>query len=222
MSLEDYTTYTELDPNSRLTVAANKITAAALQTNTTAYVYDDKGVDFFDGDYTHYLNFEKTGGSGGAQDVFLWGISNVVANGRTLFTTHLAHQIFMYATTIPILRLMENRGGTTAFDDSIGLALNTRYWLTITRDESIGSFGQLKCFIYSDSARTILVDTLTVNLASKQNFRYAYGINADNYGGGDTWSGDVSDLDVGIAAEVAGNINRKLGKGLCRGTMRGL
>ena len=141
MSLEDYTTYTELDPNSRLTVAANKITAASLQTNTTAYIYDDKGVDFFDGDYTHYLDFEKTGGSGASQDVFTWGLANVVANGRTLFTTHIAHQVFMYATTNPILRLMDNRGGSTAFDDSIALALNTRYWLTLDRDESVGSFG---------------------------------------------------------------------------------
>lgn len=220
MALEDYTTYTEVDPNSKIGVTSNTITANGIETNFDAYVYDDKGAAFFDEDYSQELDFQKTGGSSGNQFVYIWGLANVVAGGRALLTSYQAHQIIIFGSN-PVVRLLECRGGSFVSDDSIALSLNTRYWLTMIRDESIGANGQLQCFIYSDSGRTVLVDTVSVLLASKQDFRYVYAINSDNHGSASSWSGDIQNLDLGVVA-VAGNINRKLGKGLNRGTMRGL
>ena len=48
MAVEDFTTYTEVDPNSRITVSSTKVTWASVQRDEDAYVYKDKGVNYFD------------------------------------------------------------------------------------------------------------------------------------------------------------------------------
>ena len=51
MAIEDFSTYTETDPNSKIAVTSSKIDVSAIDRGDNAYVYDDKGSNFFDGDF---------------------------------------------------------------------------------------------------------------------------------------------------------------------------
>ena len=47
MAIENFTTYTEVDPNNKLTVTSTKITAVDLDRDEDAYVYKDFGANNF-------------------------------------------------------------------------------------------------------------------------------------------------------------------------------
>jgi len=53
---EDFTTYTEVDSNDHIAVTANHIDFDAYA-NEDAYLYDDKGVDYF-GDFEHRIDIK--------------------------------------------------------------------------------------------------------------------------------------------------------------------
>jgi len=50
-TVQDLTSYTEVDPNSRIAVTANRVTATNLTRNEDAYVYKDMGIDYFAGSF---------------------------------------------------------------------------------------------------------------------------------------------------------------------------
>jgi len=50
---EDFSTYTEEDPETLVTVTSSRVTWAGTAPNNVAYVCDDKTADHFDGDFTH-------------------------------------------------------------------------------------------------------------------------------------------------------------------------
>ena len=54
--------------------------------------------------------------------------------------------------------------------------------------------------IYSNSARTTLVDTLSVTIASGRTYRYVFAVVSHDYNDNDTISFDVKDLDLKEAA----------------------
>ena len=80
MVYEDFTAFTEVDPNSRFVATASRITFTGLQRDETAYVYKDKGVDFFDGDFEHQFNVHITAGSGASPNALneVWALGNVL------------------------------------------------------------------------------------------------------------------------------------------------
>jgi len=171
---EDFTTYTEVDPNNRFTVEQYKITFAGLLRNDRSYVYKDKGVNFFDADFEIQL---QTRATSWVLNSFceLIGISNVVtwkANDGTRCLN--VSWGYGYESDLAIsgmrIWIAEWHNGIDYYDYSIILSLNTTYYLTFKRTGAV-----LTCEIYSDVARTILVDTLTVNLHSVTQFRYIYG-----------------------------------------------
>jgi hypothetical protein len=65
------------------------------------------------------------------------------------------------------------------------LTTNTFYYGKLTRDESVGTYGELKLQVYSDANFTTLIQTLTITLTEKQDFRYLLlgnVVTANNYG----------------------------------------
>ena len=64
---------------------------------------------------------------------------------------------------------VDTGAGTTTI-----LTIGTQYYLRICRDESIGTYGTLYCYIYSDAAMMELVEVVSLALDVKTNFRYAY------------------------------------------------
>jgi len=53
---ENFTTYTETDPNSHITVTNSTHISADLYSNETAYVYTEKGTNHFSGDFEHRVD----------------------------------------------------------------------------------------------------------------------------------------------------------------------
>lgn len=179
---EDFTTYTEVDPNTHITVAANELDLADLARNEDAYVYDDKGAGHF-GDFEHLVDIQILSTSGAGSLSAPWGVSNNI------------NDVLAWATGLYIrlnggtgeIRLVEVNGGS--FDTYAG-ARDTWYYLTIERSDTT-----LTCKIYSDASRTILVDTLSVTCLTTT-YRYVYGCASYNSGHANAYDGDVDQLDL--------------------------
>lgn len=177
MAVENFITYTEVDPNSRITVTSTRVTWTDLDRNERGQVYKDKGVDFFNGAFVHTLTLKITAiGSG----VFMgiWHLRNTVADFPGANPTlHLGCSLGFGNDFRLTLQSIDSGG---AVSDFTALDFNTNYYLTITRDEALGSFGRVSCKIYTDAARTTLLDTITVDVGVKSDFRYIYVLNSEN------------------------------------------
>jgi len=197
MAKEDFTTYTEVDPNSRITKTADRVTWTDLTRKEDAYVYKDKGVDHFNGDFEHlitiYLDAATTGGRTGA----LWGLTNIVDDEKGIADANEDELLvfFYYDGTDHWIYLREYHGGVATTDRCV-CALDTPYYLKIKRDESIGTYGRLYCYIYSNPERTTLVDTLQVDLHAKIDFRYIFSIQTYRDEASGTISGYSENLDL--------------------------
>jgi len=174
--LEDYTGYTEVDPESSFSVAQNTITATNLGNDSNGYIYKDKGVDHFDGDFEHLVEFNCTSIDLGGK-VGLWAVANALDEYTGLRANNTMLAVRLFCATGPVRRILLESAylGSNSNDTYNGLSLSTDYYLKIKRDESVGTYGTIYCYIYSDSDRTTLVDTLSVTIASiKEDYRYIY------------------------------------------------
>ncbi len=130
MANENFTTYTEVDPNSRITKTSTKVTWAALDRNETAYVYKDKGVDFFDGDFTHLLTVYMTTLVNGSY-VYAWALTNDLNSIRVIDNANGdALGVWLGGLTagvIPTITLYELDGGTVQdLAERLGLIYETK------------------------------------------------------------------------------------------------
>ena len=206
MAKEDFGTFTKVDPNSRITKGTRRVTWTALQRNEDAYVYDDKGAANFNGDFTHYLTVSFTATETSAEGG-IWALTNDLddlrgidtANGDALFFA------FLHSSTPNLLRfsMIEVDGGTQYQSTLVTVVLSTVYYLKIVRNESVGTYGTLYCYVYSDAARTALTNTLSVTLhTSKKDFRYVHVIQTWNAGTAHKSSGYSEDLELLASLET--------------------
>jgi hypothetical protein len=196
---KNYTTGTEVDGNNRFTVDATSITVENLSLPDISYLYWDEGVDFFDGDYTHTHDINTYSTSSSGSYGFSWILANEVGDLTTIVAGNLGwHGIRTYtASGLFTIRLYEGTTGGSSYNDQYVHSGDTTYYLTCVRDESVGAFGTLYCYIYSDTERTILVDTLILTLHEKIDFRYVYGGCSFGAGGVEEFDGKWANLDIG-------------------------
>ena len=199
MAIENFLTYTEEDPNNRITITSSTITFASIARNETAYVYSDKGVNHFSGDFEHLLEINQTSGLNGGWN-YSWFMSNDLGDGATLQTaskSYLGVNTLNTGDTTPNIYLAEVDSGTLYYAGPYVGALNTPYYIKVKRDEAVGTYGKVYCYIYSDSGRTTLLDTLELLMhTSKKDFRYIYGFNTYNDANTYTQSGYTKNLDL--------------------------
>jgi hypothetical protein len=211
VSKEDYTAYTETDPNSRYTVTVNNIDVAGLLRNEDAWVVDDKGINHFDADFEHLVDAEFLSGTSGGL-VTAWMVADAINDINGLLSDAGESYLAVWGTAVgavPVIRVIEVVGTSLYFDSYI-VSYNTPYYLRIKRDESIGTYGQIQCFIYSDSARTILVYTLVLALHAKNDFRYIYGVNSGNKGTTESITATISNLDLQEAVSAFQILRRRI------------
>lgn len=212
----DLTTYIKDDPNNRFVVDSDKVVVTNLKRGDGGIVSKDYGVDFF-GDYTHTGRVKLTARDNGSM-VFFGALTNTVDELRNIELAsgdYLAH-LWSNPTASQRIDLRECDGGSISADNSIGLSLNTDYyWKRVVT----GTAATL--FIYSDALMTILVDILSLTLGTARSYRYHNAVVSYGQTGSiPEISGEAGDFDLGLA--IAGNIDRKMGKGVARGLTRGL
>ena len=198
---EDFTTYTEQDPNDRLSITANTITVTGLTRNEDAYVYDDKGADHFGATFEHLLDTQCSSSTEPYAASVCWAVSNLVDDAQYWWANQSqAADVYWYNNPLEMI-IVETEAQVS--DTSVGLSADTRYYLAVERTGETA----LECRIYSDSARTTLVDTITVSLPSGRRYRYVFAVNSYNTGGGfgdRAASGDVRNLDLQEGAPPTG------------------
>jgi len=165
---EDFTTYTEVDPNSHISKTTHHIDFDAYY-NEDARLYKDYGVDHF-GNFKHLINFQAADSSTGKDHAaWIWVLTDTendtYLNSRPLIAIMIYHDD-SETTKYPHIYLREHTTSGLNQDVYIGQA-DTWYYLTILKYGT-----SLKCEIYSDSTRTNLLDTLSITLGTDYSFRY--------------------------------------------------
>jgi len=188
--MEDFTTYTEVDANSKLTVIATKATGFNADSDEDIYLYKDKGADHFDAlDIDFALFIEADSGVNAYCGV---AITNTIGTIQGFASTDLAVVAQEAAGPAWSIRLV--RGAVVA-EDFYTCSSNTLYYCTLSR--TAGS-DTATVKIYSDAARTSLVDTLSLSGFSTTKYQYIYGfVNRNNSGTGTDFRGYVQYLRIG-------------------------
>ena len=189
MAIEDFTTYTELDTGTNITVTSSKVNHD-YEHDKTEWLYSDKGIDHFT-NWEHLCEVYMTSHSNNRLRDY-WALTNHLedhetlrSNGRdalTLLCGNVGGAYRIYA--------MEIDGGVHDGDYFTG-AVATLYYLTIEKSTTTFTVK-----IYSDAARTVLLDTLTVTI-NDNNYRYVFGTLSRNQGAGGQYSkGYTQNLDL--------------------------
>ena len=88
MVLENFTTYTEVEPDNILTVIASRVTCVNLDRDIDAYVWDDKGAGHF-GDFEHLFTvFTDASECTSSSLSHAWMLGNTVNDGNAVNGLH--------------------------------------------------------------------------------------------------------------------------------------
>ena len=208
MAVENFTNYTEEDPGDDITVTTNKVEFTTLPRSARAYVYDDKGVDHFDGDFEHLLTINTTAEDNYSTSLY-WCLFNSI--GDLANAGDGLHLTLRYNSGLGeprALRIYEVYSSTAYYSSAFEYSLDTDYYLKIKRDESVGTYGTIYCDVYTSEAdRTNeenAVGNLSVTLHSKQDLRYIYALQSNYNVANHVRSGYIQNLD--LQEEAATNI----------------
>lgn len=208
---EDFTTFTEVDPNSHISKTSTRITFSGLLHEESAYVYIDKEEGHFGEDFDHLFDVELTG-SGGTQDVYvgvwgLWVTKQADDNADEKENADANHEgltvVFVWdisASTLMIF-LREINDGTIYSDYCNTLSKDTRYYIRIKRDDDFGDYGRAYCDVYTSALDRTNEENAVWNgvldLHSREDYRYLYGLQSRT--GAVDWGnidGFVENLDL--------------------------
>lgn len=206
MASEDFTTYTEVDPNSKITVTSSKVSWVALSRNEQAYVYKTMGYKFFDKDFTHKFKVQFSNYQNGySLYVGHWCLSEFVDDMKSWVDgSYNAVYMFIYNYDWRLyLRVLDAGSPTT--DIWTGAQESTTYYITITRDRDggINNSGRYTAYIctngyYGDGGN--LEETLQVDSQYIQpiDWYHIFACNTYNDGNAMSCDGFTEDLDLGL------------------------
>lgn len=196
---EDLLLFTEVDPNSHITLTTSRCTFAVLDKVEAAYAYQDKGEDYFSGDFSHDIKINMSGFTDAGLGA-VWMLSDMVGAMNDIKVAGEYYIALWYSFAgLMLVEQSVDAYGSMFGSGAFVIDVDTTYYLTIKRREGEGSYGRLYCYIYSDSSRSILLHTLSVYLHSKENLRYIYTTASSNSGAAGTISGYVEAPDMGQA-----------------------
>lgn len=197
MAAENFTTYTEVDPNSHITVtSAARIDFAGLAKNEDAWCSSDKGVGHFASDFEHLAEIQMTSSAGTDGTAGFITLSNILDDIQGIKTASGDALYCRWEEGGATLYVWEDIAGTSYFSSYVG-SYATPYYIKFKRDEAVGTYGTLYLYIYSDSARTNLLATRSIALHEKEDFRYLFAGHSRNMAlSGHTTTGYIKDLDL--------------------------
>lgn len=201
----DFTEFNEVDAGNNITIVEDEIYFEDITRSQASYVYEDYGLDYFSGSYTINATIEIDNASdNGFNYIGFFGVSNGLGDMKVLYDGNYELQTVWLTKTVGgdyELTLYDLKDKAQVLDNSVPLSAGTNYYLTMTRDENVGTYGMLYLYIYSDSERSVLVDTLTVTLTAKTDMRYLYGFIGNNAGDAYTCEGYTKDMSWVVAVE---------------------
>jgi hypothetical protein len=184
---EDFTTYTEVDPNSHITFTALHIDWIA-RMDETAYLRYDKGVNHF-GDFIHKFDV-KLITSNNAKNYPCYALTNDLGDICALNTASkpfIDVRIGRHTDGWIFFILNEGYAGVQHSSQSVqgdNFALDTMYYCTV-----IKASNALTLNVYTDTQRTVLKKTLVLQLQIDHKFRYI--MPCVTYNDAESGSGDI-------------------------------
>jgi len=190
--LEDFTAYTEVDPNDHINVVnSTHIQVTDIAEDEDAYLYRDYGAGFF-ANFTHYLEVRLDDHISATARANCWAVANEIDDWTGVSDGFSVQVAWANAAGTWRLKLAKMEAGTET-SASADVSGGTWYYLTITRNGDT-----LTLDIYSDANRSTLVDSLSLTVDASISFRYLYAVQSQNSGDADTLSFTVANLDIGL------------------------
>jgi hypothetical protein len=194
--MEDLTTYSEVDGNAKLTVTSTTATLSGGTDNTLYSLYKDKGADYFDAldfDFEFRLNTTVQ-----TDSMIALSLVNTATPSTYSYGASGADDLHigLYWYNALFLRLIK---GQWVAQDNYNASVNTTYYCTVTRDAG-GDVITLK--VYSDSARTTLLDTLTLSGFSGLKWRYIYALTTTKWNENNALNGVVANVNIRTSEEA--------------------
>jgi PKD repeat protein len=175
----DPSTLSKLDPNNRFSVSGNRVTITALPGNETAYMYSDYGLEYFDGFEIIFASHLTSIDDGWYYDFVV--LNDSIANTKDVNCKYISCYYSRSGSTYRVQLVFMNLGSLVASDNGV-ISSDTTYYFKLSRAQGATT---IYLYIYSDSAMTTLVDTLTItNALCNLKFRYLY--QACSYNNGST------------------------------------
>jgi len=191
---EDFTTYTEVDPNSHIGLVGTDHVDFKAYSNEEALLYLDKDAGFFT-DFEHLIDVKMNDHSGDNCPSMVWLLSNDVDSYYGLHLAskhHIGIEAYWYeAWGAYRFRVWESYGGTPYVDTSIDMTKGTMYYFDIIKDGT-----SLTVAIYNDSARTSLKDTISLTMHADINFQYIFVCNSWDAAANKWIDVDIENLDL--------------------------
>lgn len=192
MAVEDFTTYTEVDPNNHIALQGTNHIDATVTRNEDAYLYKDKGNNHF-GDFEHKIDIRIPSAAAADSWIAHWVLNNNVDDiygNRTAGKTQIYTASYRGSGTMQTMYIVEDYAKANYYHQLQALVA-TWYYLTIKKAGTA-----LTCKIYSDSARTTLLTTLSLVLHADHKFRYIYATNSHNDNQSYQMDADIENLDL--------------------------
>lgn len=198
---EDFTTYTKVDPNNHIDVLLPTHVYQQALMNETAYLYKDKGANFF-GDFAHAVDVQSDFFTPSIGTAEVWMLSNNLGDLSTLWNEQEpAIGVLLNADSIYDFYIFEiDSSGNYYASEFFAGEPNTYYYLII---QKVGT--TLTCEIYDTAAHrnargsTGLLATLSLTLTTNYKFRYIYACSTDNEASDAYIDDDIQNLNIGLS-----------------------
>lgn len=194
MANEDFTTWTEVDEATYLSVTSSRVTFAGYPaTLDTTCVYKDLGAGFYSGDFKFRIGpIEVTDASSTNARIYLFSVSLTLPGSGAQQSGRLGIR-WTYDTAYRLelaYNAAANNSTTADASDLTSFALDTPVYVEVER-----ASGVVTAKIYSDAYST-LVDTLSITPAVTSAYRYACAASSYRIGSGATIGGYVENVDL--------------------------
>jgi hypothetical protein len=188
--MEDLSTYFEIDSNAKVTVTSSAVSISGATDNTLYSLYKDKGANFFDALDIDFAIVQNNTVSTDSALGFSLNNNSSPSTYTIGATSSDALNIVAYWYANQRLYLTKDwvNGGGIYYGTT-----GTKVYCTLTRPAG-GDTVTLK--VYSNSARTTLIDTLTVSGFSGIKWRYIHALCTTHWSENNALNGEISDITI--------------------------
>jgi len=186
--IENFTTFTEVDSASDITISANTISVDTMQANANSSVYRDFGADAI-GDFEHRFSIVVSAIESNTY-VAAWHLSNIAAATQQdiiAAAKGLYFQIRRASTLYYFALLKSTPGGRIA--DYFSFVVGTTYYVRIIKDALT-----VRALFYSDPGFSVLLGSVDID-SDPSSFRYLGAVGSQDTSGTQKVSFSISDLN---------------------------